>query len=41
VWDQNPRAIKFYRKAGFTDAGSISFHLGHDEQTDFLMVKSL
>lgn len=41
VWNQNPRAIAFYRKVGFTDAGLIAFHLGHDEQTDFLMVKSL
>jgi ribosomal protein S18 acetylase RimI-like enzyme len=41
VWNQNPRAISFYRKVGFADAGLISFHLGNDEQTDFLMVKSL
>jgi diamine N-acetyltransferase len=41
VWDQNPRAIKFYRNVGFSDAGVISFHLGNEEQTDFLMVKSL
>ncbi len=41
VWAQNPRAITFYRKVGFTDAGLIPFQLGNDEQTDFLMVKSL
>ncbi|HZS58932.1 MAG TPA: GNAT family N-acetyltransferase [Gemmatimonadaceae bacterium] len=41
VWDQNPRAITFYRKVGFTDAGRIAFQLGNEEQTDILMVKSL
>lgn len=41
VWDQNPRAIAFYRKVGFTDAGLIPFRLGTEMQTDFLMVKAL
>jgi ribosomal protein S18 acetylase RimI-like enzyme len=41
VWEQNPRAIAFYRKVGFADAGLMSFHLGNEEQTDFLMVKAL
>ena len=41
VWNQNPRAIAFYRTMGFTNAGRVSFHLGNDEQTDFLMVRSL
>ena len=41
VWDRNPRAIAFYRKVGFTDAGFIPFRLGNETQTDFLMVKAL
>ena len=41
VWDQNPRAIAFYRKVGFADAGLIPFKLGNEMQTDFLMVKAL
>lgn len=41
VWDQNPRAIAFYRKIGFTDAGLIPFRLGNEMQTDYLMVKAL
>lgn len=41
VWDQNPRAIAFYRKVGFADAGLVSFRLGNEVQTDFLMVKAL
>lgn len=41
VWDQNPRAVAFYRKVGFTDAGLIPFRLGKEMQTDFLMVKAL
>ena len=41
VWDQNPRAIAFYRKVGFSDAGMIHFRLGDEMQNDFLMVKSL
>jgi ribosomal protein S18 acetylase RimI-like enzyme len=41
VWDQNPRAIAFYRKVGFTDAGHYPFRLGNELQTDILMVKAL
>jgi ribosomal protein S18 acetylase RimI-like enzyme len=41
VWDQNPRAIAFYRKVGFADAGFIPFRLGTEMQNDFLMVKAL
>jgi diamine N-acetyltransferase len=41
VWNQNPRAIAFYRKVGFADAGTIPFQLGNDLQTDFLMVRAL
>ena len=41
VWDRNPRAIAFYRKVGFSDAGTIPFRLGDEVQNDFLMVKAL
>jgi diamine N-acetyltransferase len=37
VWDQNHRAIAFYRKSGFIDAGVTHFQLGDDLQTDLLM----
>jgi diamine N-acetyltransferase len=39
VWSQNPRAIAFYRKAGFADAGTFPFRLGNDVQTDLLMTR--
>jgi ribosomal protein S18 acetylase RimI-like enzyme len=41
VWDKNPRAIAFYRKVGFADAGNYPFRLGNELQTDILMVKTL
>jgi ribosomal protein S18 acetylase RimI-like enzyme len=41
VWDQNPRAIAFYRKVGFRDAGIHPFQLGSELQSDILMVKAL
>jgi diamine N-acetyltransferase len=39
VWDQNPRAIAFYRKAGFIDGGVHPFRLGNELQTDILMIR--
>ncbi len=39
VWNQNPRAIAFYRKSGFTDAGAHAFQLGDETQSDILMVR--
>lgn len=41
VWEQNPRGIAFYRKAGFTVVGSFVFHLGDDPQSDLIMVHDL
>ena len=41
VWDQNPRAIAFYRKAGFAIVGSTSFDLGSQHQTDHVMALPL
>jgi ribosomal protein S18 acetylase RimI-like enzyme len=41
VWERNPRAIAFYRKAGFVDVGSQDFHVGPDRQTDRVLVAAL
>lgn len=41
VWERNARAIAFYRKCGFRDAGSQTFRLGRDVQTDLVMTRSL
>jgi ribosomal protein S18 acetylase RimI-like enzyme len=40
VWEHNPRARAFYRKAGFVDAGTAPFQLGRDLQTDIVMTRS-
>ena len=37
VWEENPRAIAFYRKWGFVEAGTQIFPLGEDLQHDLLM----
>lgn len=37
VWEENHRAIHFYRKNGFEEFDKRIFHLGKDEKTDFLM----
>ncbi len=39
VWEINLRAIAFYRKWGFCEAGKQTFQLGNDLQQDLLMVK--
>lgn len=39
VWEQNVRAIAFYRRWGFRDVGSQGFPLGTDLQTDRVMVR--
>ena len=41
VWDQNARAIAFYKKNGFRIAGSQPFLLGNDRQRDYIMVRSV
>lgn len=41
VWERNARAIRFYEKAGFRDAGSQPYLLGEDLQTDRVMVRDL
>ena len=41
VWERNPRAIAFYAKCGFRDAGSQPYIVGGDVQTDRVMVSEL
>lgn len=41
VWEKNTRAQAFYRKHGFTVAGTQVFQLGSDPQRDLVMVKAL
>ncbi len=37
VWEDNPRAISFYKKNGFVEFDKHIFKLGDDEQTDIMM----
>jgi ribosomal protein S18 acetylase RimI-like enzyme len=37
VWEENPRAISFYKKNGFVEFDKHIFKLGDDEQTDIMM----
>ncbi len=37
VWEENPRAIAFYKKNGFVEFDKHVFKLGTDEQTDIMM----
>lgn len=37
VWEENPRAIRFYEKNGFVAFDKHIFKLGNDEQIDILM----
>ncbi|UGU16756.1 GNAT family N-acetyltransferase [Sinomicrobium kalidii] len=37
VWEENPRAIRFYEKNGFVEFDKHIFKLGDDEQTDIMM----
>jgi diamine N-acetyltransferase len=41
VWENNPNAIKFYEKMGFSIFGSHNFVLGTEPQNDFLMKRDL
>ncbi len=41
VWERNPRAIAFYRKFGFAEAGEHRFLLGKDQQRDLVMVRAM
>lgn len=37
VWEENMRAIKFYKKNGFKEFDKHIFKLGNEEQTDLMM----
>ena len=37
VWEENKRAISFYKKNGFVEFDKHIFKLGNDEQTDIMM----
>lgn len=39
VWEENGRAIGFYRRGGFGVVGSATFRMGEDEQRDHLMAR--
>jgi ribosomal protein S18 acetylase RimI-like enzyme len=41
VWEQNDRALAFYRKWNFQEVGTHVFQLGNDPQTDILMQRSI
>jgi len=41
VWEQNPKAIRFYEKNGFVSFAQHLFIVGSEEQTDHLMRKML
>ena len=41
VWEENPRAIRFYQKQGFVEFGEHVFQLGEEAQRDILMKKML
>jgi GNAT superfamily N-acetyltransferase len=41
VWEQNPRAIAFYKKQGFNVVGDQWFMLGADRQHDLVMALHL
>ncbi len=41
VWEQNPRAIRFYTKAGFMDAGDATYRIGEQVDRDRLLVHTL
>ncbi|MCA6066389.1 GNAT family N-acetyltransferase [Chryseobacterium sp. RG1] len=41
VWEENLRAVNFYRKNGFVQFDTHIFKLGNEEQTDLMMKKTL
>ncbi len=41
VWEENARAIKFYKKNGFVEFDQHIFKLGNDEQVDIMMKKAI
>lgn len=41
VWEENRRAVSFYKKNGFMEFDKHIFRLGSEEQTDLMMKKML
>lgn len=41
VWEENPRAIAFYRKHSFVEVGRKTFMLGTDPQRDLVLARPL
>ena len=41
VWERNPRALAFYGKQGFVQAGTTDFWVGPDRQTDHVMARTV
>jgi diamine N-acetyltransferase len=41
VWEYNPRAIRFYEKAGYVKSGTQPYLLGDDLQTDWVMTREI
>jgi GNAT superfamily N-acetyltransferase len=41
VWEHNPRALRFYRRAGFVEVGEHVFMVGSDPQRDLVMARDL
>lgn len=41
VWERNERAIRFYEKKGFVQAGSLPFVFGNELHKDLVMVRSI
>jgi diamine N-acetyltransferase len=41
VWQENPAAVRFYERHGYTIFGIKTFQMGADPQKDWLMQRSL
>ncbi|MFB1099637.1 GNAT family N-acetyltransferase [Terribacillus sp. JSM ZJ617] len=41
VWEKNQNAIAFYSKNGFVKTGAHAFHMGDEEQVDYILTKTL
>jgi ribosomal protein S18 acetylase RimI-like enzyme len=41
VWQENPRAVAFYKKCGFAQIAEKTFKLGTEVQQDFVMCHEL
>ncbi|WP_124222607.1 GNAT family N-acetyltransferase [Aquisalibacillus elongatus] len=41
VWEENDHAIQVYKRIGFVQTGAHTFYMGDEEQTDFIIEKSL